>query len=113
MQYNSEVKVGGKPITVELVDTGMYHFSRRIGTVDVLLPVHVMAHLDPSTASQEGFDKLRPCAYPGTHVFLMVFSVVSPASFEKVHYLRAELLHHAPHVPYVKMLVHFIILQHH
>jgi len=52
MQYNSEVKVGGKPITVELVDTGMYHFSRRIGTVDVVLPVHVMAHLDLNSQSR-------------------------------------------------------------
>jgi cell division control protein 42 len=36
------------------------------------------------TAGQEEYDRLRPIAYPGTDVFLICFSVVSPASFENV-----------------------------
>ena len=33
------------------------------------------------TAGQEGFDKLRLLAYPHTDAFLVIFSVMDPASF--------------------------------
>ena len=33
---------------------------------------------------QEDYDRLRPLSYPQTDVFLVCFSVVSPASFENV-----------------------------
>lgn len=36
------------------------------------------------TAGQEEYDRLRPLSYPQTDVFLVCFSVVSPASFENV-----------------------------
>ncbi len=36
------------------------------------------------TAGQEDYDRLRPLSYPQTDVFLVCFSVVSPASFENV-----------------------------
>lgn len=36
------------------------------------------------TAGQEDYDRLRPLSYPHTDVFLVCFSVVSPASFENV-----------------------------
>ncbi|GFR70732.1 Ras-related and estrogen-regulated growth inhibitor-like protein [Elysia marginata] len=36
------------------------------------------------TAGQEDYDRLRPLSYPQTDVFLVVFSLVSPASFENV-----------------------------
>ena len=35
-------------------------------------------------AGQEAYDRLRPLSYPQTDVFLVCFSVVSPASFENV-----------------------------
>lgn len=35
-------------------------------------------------SGQEDYDRLRPLSYPQTDVFLVCFSVVSPASFENV-----------------------------
>jgi len=56
------------------------------------------------TAGQEDYDRLRPLSYPQTDVFLVGFSVVSPASFENV---RAkwipEITQHCPNTP--KILV--------
>jgi Ras-related C3 botulinum toxin substrate 1 len=54
------------------------------------------------TAGQEDYDRLRPLSYPQTDVFLICFSLVSPASFENV---RAkwypEVSHHCPHTPII------------
>uniref|UniRef100_A0A665W4A1 Rho-related GTP-binding protein RhoG n=1 Tax=Echeneis naucrates TaxID=173247 RepID=A0A665W4A1_ECHNA len=36
------------------------------------------------TAGQEDYDRLRPLSYPQTDVFLICFSLVSPASYENV-----------------------------
>ena len=36
------------------------------------------------TAGQEDYDRLRALSYPQTDVFLVCFSVTSPASFENV-----------------------------
>ena len=33
---------------------------------------------------QEDYDRLRPLSYPQTDVFLICFSLVSPASYENV-----------------------------
>ena len=52
--------------------------------------VTVMIGEDPytlglfDTAGQEDYDRLRPLSYPQTDVFLVCFSVTSPASFENV-----------------------------
>lgn len=52
------------------------------------------------TAGQEDYDRLRPLSYPQTDVFLICFSVMSPASFENVkEKWLPEVHHHCPGVP--------------
>lgn len=72
--YSANVMVDGKPINLGLWDT----------------------------AGQEDYDRLRPLSYPQTDVFLICFSLTSPASFENV---RAkwypEVSHHCPNAPVV------------
>jgi len=52
------------------------------------------------TAGQEDYDRLRPLSYPQTDVFLVCFSVISPASFENVkEKWFPEVHHHCPGVP--------------
>lgn len=54
------------------------------------------------TAGQEDYDRLRPLSYPQTDVFLICFSIISPASFENVKSKWwPEIQHHAPGVPLV------------
>ena len=49
---------------------------------------------------QEDYDRLRPLSYPQTDVFLVSFSVTSPASFENVkEKWFPEVHHHCPGVP--------------
>ncbi|CRK37493.1 hypothetical protein BN1723_018642, partial [Verticillium longisporum] len=49
---------------------------------------------------QEDYDRLRPLSYPQTDVFLVCFSVTSPASFENVREKWfPEVRHHCPGVP--------------
>ena len=54
------------------------------------------------TAGQDDYDRLRPLSYPQTDVFMVVYSVISPKSFENVKFKWApELLHYAPGTPVV------------
>jgi cell division control protein 42 len=54
----------------------------------------------PFLSGQEDYDRLRPLSYPQTDVFLVCFSVTSPASFENVkEKWFPEVHHHCPGVP--------------
>ncbi|CAK8675210.1 unnamed protein product [Clavelina lepadiformis] len=72
--YSANVMVDGRPVNLGLWDT----------------------------AGQEDYDRLRPLSYPQTDVFLICFSLVSPASYENV---RAkwfpEVSHHCPNTPVI------------
>ena len=49
------------------------------------------------TAGQSEYDRLRPLSYPQTEIFLVCFSVVSPASFQNVTgKWIPEIQHHCP-----------------
>eukprot|EP00731_Ephydatia_muelleri_P012625 Em0006g1519a len=54
------------------------------------------------TAGQDDYNRLRPLCYPDTDVFLMCFSLVSPASFENVSAKwYPEIHHHRPDTPII------------
>jgi small GTP-binding protein len=74
--YSANVTVAGKPINFSLWDT----------------------------AGQDEYDRLRPLSYPQTDVFLVCFSIISPASFENVREnVRSkwcpEIQHYCPGTP--------------
>jgi len=70
--YSANVMVDGKPINLGLWDT----------------------------AGQEDYDRLRPLSYPQTDVFLICFSIISPASYENVRAKWVpEIKHHNPNTP--------------
>jgi len=72
--YSANVMVNGKPINLGLWDT----------------------------AGQEDYDRLRPLSYPQTDVFLVCFSIISPASFENVKSKwYPEIQHHCPGTPLI------------
>ena len=54
------------------------------------------------SAANEDYDRIRPLAYPHTHVFLVCFSLISPASFENItSKWIPEITHHCPNIPFV------------
>jgi Ras-related C3 botulinum toxin substrate 1 len=70
--YSANVMVNGRPINLGLWDT----------------------------AGQEDYDRLRPLSYPQTDVFLVCFSIISPASFENVEAKwYPEVFHYCPKNP--------------
>jgi Ras-related C3 botulinum toxin substrate 1 len=72
--YSANVMVDGRPIQLGLWDT----------------------------AGQEDFDRLRPLSYPQTDVFVLVYSIVSPTSFENIkHKWAPELKFHTPRTPFI------------
>jgi small GTP-binding protein len=51
-------------------------------------------------AGQEDYDRLRPLAYPSTDVFLLCYSIASPASLQNCREKwMPELKHHCPNTP--------------
>lgn len=72
--FSAVVSVDGQPVKLQLCDT----------------------------AGQDEFDKLRPLCYTSADVFLLCFSVVSPASFQNVpEKWVPEIRRHAPITPLV------------
>jgi len=60
----------------------------------------LLIHSSLRLVGQEDYDRLRPLSYPQTDVFLVCFSVTSPASFENVkEKWFPEVHHHCPGVP--------------
>jgi small GTP-binding protein len=54
------------------------------------------------TAGPEDYDRLRPLSYPHTDIFVVCFSLVSPASFENVQAKWVpEIRHHCPNTPFI------------
>lgn len=52
------------------------------------------------TAGQEEYDRLRPLSYPQTDVFLLVYSIVNPNSYNNIrHKWYPELTHYCPSTP--------------
>jgi GTPase SAR1 family protein len=55
-----------------------------------------------TASGQEDYDRLRPLSYPGTQVFLVCFSIISPSSYENVlSKWVPEIQHHAANVPII------------
>lgn len=72
--FSAVVSVDGQPVRLQLCDT----------------------------AGQDEFDKLRPLCYTSADVFLLCFSVVSPASFQNIpDKWVSEIRTFAPHAPLV------------
>ena len=72
--YTANLMVDGKPINLGLWDT----------------------------AGQEDYGRLRPLSYPQTDVFLICFSLVSPASLANVRERwYPEVSHHCPNTPII------------
>jgi len=70
--YSANIMVDGKPISIGFWDT----------------------------AGQEDYDRLRPLSYPGTDVFLVCFSVISPPSLQNIpSKWIPEIEHHSPGTP--------------
>lgn len=82
--------IGEDPYTLGLFDTA--------GTSLLASSALLLSH--PQILGQEDYDRLRPLSYPQTDVFLVCFSVTSPASFENVkEKWFPEVHHHCPGVP--------------
>jgi len=69
----------------EILSVAMISFCNLIGTTRFRNSSDLFyTQQYPSPLLQEDYDRLRPLSYPQTDVFLVCFSVVSPASFENV-----------------------------
>jgi Ras-related C3 botulinum toxin substrate 1 len=54
------------------------------------------------TAGQEDYDRLRPLSYPLSDIFILCFSITTPASFENIKSKwYTEISRHAPGTPFI------------
>ncbi len=82
------------PVTINPWDTGP---QRRF-----LRPVQRILTFGPFAAGEPMYDRLRPLSYPQTHAFLLLFSLVDPASFENVRAKwEPEIRLHCPTAPFI------------
>ncbi|KAJ7359169.1 P-loop containing nucleoside triphosphate hydrolase protein [Mycena albidolilacea] len=74
------------------------HIQRKNSRNIFQLDTYCLGFFD--TVGQPKYDRLRPLSYPQTDVFLVCFSVQSPASLHNIKQRWfPELQHHCPHVP--------------
>jgi small GTP-binding protein len=76
--------------------------------IPILNEEHAKVEVDNQTFHLELFqpdrdyDRLRPLVYPQTDVFLVCFSIISPASFENVlSKWIPEITRHCPNIPFL------------
>lgn len=91
--------IGDDPYTLGLFDTAGSSSLRFF--LSLTSGAHVLSEsFYKWITGQEDYDRLRPLSYPQTDVFLVCFSVTSPASFENVkEKWFPEVHHHCPGVP--------------
>lgn len=72
--YSANVMVDGTPLNINLWDT----------------------------AGQEDYDRLRPLSYPQTDIFLLAYSIISPASLDNIaNKWYPEISHYCPNTPVI------------
>lgn len=94
--------IGDDPYTLGLFDTAGQVRSVSCPPPPPPTKIPLLTHILSAVPapSQEDYDRLRPLSYPQTDVFLVCFSVTSPASFENVkEKWFPEVHHHCPGVP--------------
>ena len=70
-------------IFLVLIFMGILHNIQSTSHTLCIVKLRILIR-DYLPSGQEDYDRLRPLSYPQTDVFLVCFSVVSPASFENV-----------------------------
>jgi cell division control protein 42 len=106
LRPTSEVRLVLSPSRLQALDRGSLSYLISFITISVQCLTEYRIGDEPytlglfDTAGQEDYDRLRPLSYPQTDVFLVCFSVTSPASFENVREKWfPEVHHHCPGVP--------------
>lgn len=72
----------GKPVNLGLWVRHLSFLRSRALSAD-LVPALALTYTQ-DTAGQEDYDRLRPLSYPQTDVFLLCYSVASPASLANI-----------------------------
>ncbi|KAF2501206.1 ras-domain-containing protein [Lophium mytilinum] len=90
----------GKTMLLDFGGGITYNWDIHVSTVEVDGRAVEVSMWD--TMGQEDYDRLRPLGYPGTHVVLIMFSLVNPDSLDNIQEKWiSEILHFLPGVPYI------------